>query len=69
MDLALLGCQHVFSHRLTLLPTVRLLTYPRRREMARRGGLNSPKIVSEAFFVTVSIFPDTTDYYRIQYQQ
>jgi hypothetical protein len=30
MALALLGCQHVLSHKLPLLPTVRLLTHLRR---------------------------------------
>jgi hypothetical protein len=40
MDLALLGYQHIFSHKPSPVPIVRLLTYLR-GEMAKKKGLKN----------------------------
>jgi hypothetical protein len=69
MDLVLLGYQLVFSHKLSLLPIVRLLTYLVGEMAKKRGFEKSLSIISEAIFKTTAIFPDPTDNCRIHYYQ
>jgi hypothetical protein len=65
---ALLGYQIVFSHKPSLPPTMRLLTYLG-GEIAKKGGFKNRLKSYMTPFLTTSMFPKTTDYCRIHYYQ
>jgi hypothetical protein len=69
MNLFLLDSQHVFSHKPSFLPRVRLLTYLRRRDGKKKAGLKSRLKSYKKPVLTVYIFSDTTYNCRIHYYQ